>query len=68
VTDEGLMSLKGMSKLYSLDVRKSKVTGSGLSELQGLKSLRELWLDKEAAESEGAQALKKTLPKLSIWS
>ena len=66
--DAGMKSFKGLTKLYFLDARKTKVTGKGLKELDGLKNLRELWGEKEVAASEEAAALKKALSKLRLES
>lgn len=66
VTDQGLESLKKLTKLKSLSLQYTDVAGPGLIHLAGLKQLRELNLEGTPVGREAVDALRKALPKCNV--
>src|SRR5262249_30226625 len=66
ITDAGLSSLKGLSKLEELNLIGTKITDAGLAHLEGLPALRYLRVGFTGVTTKATQALRKRLPKLVI--
>jgi WD40 repeat protein len=66
VTDQGLESLKKLTRLKSLSLQYTDVAGPGLIHLAGLKQLRELNLQGTPVGREAVDALQKALPKCNF--
>jgi len=64
VTDAGLMHLKGLENLHSLNLETSRVTDAGLVHLHGLPRLETLDLSTLTVTDAGLGELLKTLPRL----
>jgi hypothetical protein len=68
ITDAGLKELAGFKALHKLNLDSTSVTDQGLKYLAGLTALRELRVGKTAVTSDGIDKLKKSLPKLVVYS
>jgi len=66
VTDEGLVHLKGLTKLERLYLDGTKVTDAGLDHVKGLTSLKMLSLHDTRVTDAGVNGLQQTLPTLTI--
>jgi hypothetical protein len=66
VTDAGLASVKGFSRLTALGLRGSQVTDAGLKHLIGFASLKDLDVRDTQITHAGALVLQKALPRLKI--
>jgi hypothetical protein len=66
VTDAGLVHLKELMSLHTLNLSGTKVTGAGLERLKEMTSLRALILQKTNVTTAGAQDLQAALPKCKI--
>lgn len=66
ITDAGLVHLKGLTKLQSLELDDTKITDSGLLHLKGLTNLRVLKLKGTRVTRAGYEKLLKALPKCDI--
>ena len=62
ITDAGLVHLKGLTRLQTLDLLSTQITDAGLVHLKGLTNLRSLWLDGTKITDAGIADLKKALP------
>ncbi len=67
VTDTGLAHLTGLTNLQVLDLDNTQVTDAGLAHLAGLTNLQNLWLGNTQVTDAGVEALRKKLPKLTIY-
>jgi len=65
-TDAGLVHLKGMTSLKSLNLLSTKVTDAGLVHLKGLTGLQTLTLHKTQVTPTGVKDLQAALPKCRI--
>src|SRR5580765_4307817 len=69
VTDQGLESLKHLTKLQTLSLQFTDVAGPGLVHLEGLKRLTELNLEGTPVARAAVETLQKALPKCKlIWN
>ena len=66
ISDAGLASLKGLSKLEKLDLWKTKITDAGLAHLKALKALRKLELVGTEVKDAGVEDLCRALPELKV--
>ena len=66
ITDAGMVHLKGLTNLQSLDLRKTKITDAGLVHLKGLNKLQWLYLMGTKVTDAGVSDLKKSLPNCEI--
>ena len=66
ITDDGLIHLKGLTKLERLGIQKSAVTDRGLKHLEGLKSLKNLWISGTQVTRAGVRELRTALPDLKF--
>jgi hypothetical protein len=66
--DAGLEHLKGLTKLQTLVLTGTKVSGAGLEHLKGLKSLQALALSKTRVTDKGVKKLQQALPKCKIYN
>ena len=66
LTDAGLASLKGMSKLTFLHLGSTAVTDEGLRKLEGLSNLKDLKVTRTNVTQAGVDALKMKLPGTEI--
>ena len=66
VTDEGLVHLKGLTKLETLGLGRTQVTDAGLVHLKGMTNLKRLYLHYTQVTAAGVAELKKALPKCLI--
>ena len=66
IGDEGLEHLKALTSLEILNLYSTKVTDAGLPHLVGLKKLQKLYLWESGATPEGADKLKRAIPKLKV--
>ena len=67
VTDAGLVHLKGLTDLQTLDLSETKATDAGLEHLKGLTELRTLDVSKTNVTYEGGKKLHQVLPKCHIY-
>jgi hypothetical protein len=51
ITDAGLVHLKGMTRLWELDLYRTKITDAGLVHLKGMTNLRELTLPNQITDA-----------------
>ncbi len=66
VTDAGLVHLKGLTSLQSLNLTYTQVTDAGLVHLKGLTSLQRLGLRDSKVTDAGVKELREALPKCRI--
>jgi Leucine-rich repeat (LRR) protein len=66
VTDAGLVNLKGLNDLVTLDLDGTSVTDDGLANLKGLRNLQRLDLSNTQVTDEGVAALQKSLSRCEI--
>lgn len=66
ITDVGLRSLKDMRKLRLLYLPGTKISDSGLIELLGFPSLQQLRINSTKVTKKGSDALRKSMPNLTI--
>ena len=67
VTDEGLVHLKALTELETLELRDANnVTDEGLKHVKGLTNLRWLMLTNTKVTDEGVKNLKEALPNCRI--
>ena len=66
ITDEGLVHLKALTGLQTLNLSHTKVTDNGLVHLKGLTNLRSLNLINTKVTDEGVENLQKELPNCKI--
>jgi hypothetical protein len=69
ITDAGLKTIGGLTRLVHLDLRQTKVTDAGLESLTGLKNLRTLNLYGTEITDAGVKSLSaiKTLKTVYLW-
>jgi Leucine rich repeat/Leucine Rich repeat len=67
LTDTGLAKLADLPQLQSLDLSGTAVTDAGLAELGGFTNLRRLSLNTTKVTKAGVQALRRRLPKCTIF-
>jgi internalin A len=66
ITDAGLASLRGLSRLRELELRQTPVSDDGLTHLHGLRTLGELDLRDTGVSLAGVLALQRSLPKRKL--
>jgi Leucine-rich repeat (LRR) protein len=66
VTDAGLLRLRGLSQLQTLNLGSTAITDAGLAHLKCLTKLQELDLSSTKVTDAGVAELKKALPKVTI--
>jgi hypothetical protein len=66
VTDAGLLQIKGLSQLESLDLMSTQVTDAGLVQLYGLSKLRYLSLWGTKATAAGRKDIHRALPQCEM--
>jgi hypothetical protein len=65
LSDAGLKHVAAMKSLKSLDLRSTKITDAGLKELEIMKQLEGLDVSETSVTKQGADGLRKALPKVS---
>jgi Leucine-rich repeat (LRR) protein len=63
---QGLVHLKGLTKLQSLDFSNSRITDTGLAHLKGLANLEKLDLRQTQVTDKGVKKLQQALPNCNI--
>ena len=66
VTDAGLVHLKGLTSLETLELNNTQITDAGLVHLKELTSLYYLKLDNTQVTDAGVEKLKEVMPGISI--
>lgn len=65
-TDAGLVHLRGLTSLRSLDMQNTQITDAGLESLSGLTGLVQIYTHGSKITEAGVQSLKQRLPKLIV--
>ena len=68
ITDAGLVHLKGLTNLQTLNLDGTKITDAGLVHLKGLTSLETLSLNRTKVTDTGVAELQKALPDCKIYN
>ena len=66
LTDSGLVHLRGINNIESINLEKAKVSDAGLAELKHMTKLRYLILTGTNVTDSGIKTLRQSLPKLKI--
>ncbi len=68
ITDAGLVHLRRMTQLQTLDIDRSEATDEGLEHLKGLSNLQSLCLWGTKVSNKGVKGLQQALPDCKIYS